>query len=93
MAIKAPVLRPADERNASLWQIFSLVPLWQEQTVSVRVPVLLKMGSPSSHTTTGTSYSSWVSRWNRRRLAMMLAVLSKERERQRASGLNDEKKT
>ncbi len=76
MAMRAPVLSPAEERNASPWHTFSLVPLWQEHTLSVRVLVLLRMGSPSSHTTTGSSYSSWVSLWKRRRLAMMLAVLS-----------------
>lgn len=76
MAIRAPVLRPADDRKASPWHIRILPWRWHGHTRSVSVLVPLNDGSPLSHTTMGSSYSSWV-RWLKRlRLAMMLAVLS-----------------
>lgn len=76
MAIRAPVLRPAEERNASPWHIRILPWRWHGHTRSVKVLVPLSDGSPPSHTTMGSSYSSWVKWLKRRRLAMMLAVLS-----------------
>lgn len=76
MAIRAPVLRPAEDRNASLWHIRILPWRWHGHTRSVRVVVPLSDGSPPSQTTMGNSYSSWVRWLKRRRLAMMLAVLS-----------------
>lgn len=76
MAIRAPVLRPAEERNASPWHIRILPWRWHGQTRRVKVLVPLNDGSPLSHTTIGSSYSSWVRWLKRRRLAMMLAVLS-----------------
>lgn len=76
MAIRAPVLRPAEERNASPWHIRILPWRWHGHTRSVKVLVPLSDGSPLSQTTMGSSYSSWVRWLKRRRLAMMLAVLS-----------------
>lgn len=76
MAIRAPVLRPAEERNASPWHIRTLPWCWHGHTRRVKVLVPLSDGSPLSHTTMGSSYSSWVRWLKRRRLAMMLAVLS-----------------
>lgn len=76
MAIRAPVLRPAEERNASPWHIRTLPWRWHGHTRRVKVLVPLSDGSPPSHTTMGSSYSSWVRWLKRRRLAMMLAVLS-----------------
>lgn len=78
MAIRAPVLRPAEERNASPWHIRVLPWRWHGHTRSVKVLVPLSDGSPLSQTTMGSSYSSWVRWLKRRRLAMMLAVLSTE---------------
>lgn len=77
IAIRAPVLRPAEDRNASPWHARILPWRWHGHTRSVRVLVPLSDGSPPSQTTMGNSYSSWVRRLKRRRLAMMLAVLSK----------------
>lgn len=77
MAIRAPVLRPAEDRKASPWHARILPWRWHGHTRSVRVLVPLSDGSPPSHTTMGNSYSSWVRWLKRRRLAMMLAVLSK----------------
>lgn len=77
MAIRAPVLRPAEDRNASPWHMRVLPWRWHGHTRSVRVLVPLSDGSPPSQTTMGSSYSSWVRWLKRRRLAMMLAVLSK----------------
>ena len=76
MAISAPVLSPAEERNASPWHIRTLPWRWHGHTLRVRVLVPLREGSPPSHTTMGSSYSSWVCWLKRLRLAMMLAELS-----------------
>lgn len=77
MAIRAPVLRPAEDRNASPWHARILPWLWHGHTRSVRVLVPLSDGSPPSQTTMGNSYRSWVRRLKCWRLVMMLAVLSK----------------
>ena len=77
MAMKAPVLRPAVERKAWAWQrLCPLVPRRHTHTRRFRVVVLLSMGSPPSHTTTGRRYNSCSAFWNPRRRDMTLAVLS-----------------
>lgn len=83
MAIRAPVLRPAEERKASPWHIRILPWRWHGHTRSVKVLVPLRDGSPLSHTTMGSSYSSWVRWLKRRRLAMMLAELSTREEKKK----------
>lgn len=55
MAIRAPVLRPADDRNASPWHIRILPWRWHGHTRRVKVLVPLSDGSPPSQTTIGSS--------------------------------------
>lgn len=53
IAIRAPVLSPADERKASAWQVRTRPSLSHAHTLIVNVLVLLKDGVPPSATTTG----------------------------------------
>lgn len=54
MAMRAPVLRPAEEKKAWGRQVGDRRPRWHGHTRRVRVVVLLSAGSPPSHTTTAS---------------------------------------
>lgn len=53
IAIKAPVLKPAEERKASAWQVLTRPSFSQAQTLIVRVLLLLRGGTPPSEIKTG----------------------------------------
>lgn len=81
MAMRAPVLRPAEDRNAWALHTGARAPRWHGHTLSVSVLVLLRRGSPPSHTITGSWYSScsaWVKPCRR---ANTLALLSVRKSR------------
>jgi len=48
IAIKAPVLKPAEERKASAWQVLTRPSRSHAQTLTVRVLLLLRGGTPPS---------------------------------------------
>lgn len=82
MAIKAPVLRPAEDRKAWAWQTLlllrSLAFLWHTHTLRESVAVLLRGGSPPSATTNTRLKNSGSLSWLKpsRRWDIILAVLS-----------------
>jgi hypothetical protein len=48
IAIRAPVLKPAEDRKASAWQVRTRPSLSHAQTLMVRVLLLLREGIPPS---------------------------------------------
>ncbi len=64
MAMRAPVLRPAEDRKAWALHTGVLAPRWHGHTLSVSVLVLLRMGSPPSHTTTAAGTAPVLPGWS-----------------------------